>query len=202
MGVHTLLLGLFCPMELHHSWFLSEFFFFFIFTLQPQVVKCCRLTHSVILRRVRLLKRKEQNSFSFRPGNLKRGMTSVVDESTMKRSRTSSISSVSGAHAPRGTPGTARNPIHSSYSSSGGISQVKLSVPTLSSAAPAEPKKTHELHSCVSLYSSGNALHPAQVCPVLGRLVHRLQRQPQKNPGQRFVFPAGTNQTKEPQTHL
>lgn len=148
------------------------------------MVKCCRLTHSVILRSVRLLKRKEQNSFSFRPGNLKRGMTSLVDESTMKRSRTSSISSVSGAHAPRGTPGTARNPIHSSYSSSGGISQVKLSVPTLSSAAPAEPKKTHELHSCVSLYSSGNALHPAQVCPVLGRLVHRLQRQPQKNPGQ------------------
>lgn len=112
-------------------------------------------------------------------------MTSLVDESTMKRSRTSSISSVSGAHAPRGTPGTTRNPIHSSYSSSGGISQVKLSVPTLSSAAPAElKKKPHELHSCVSLYSSGNALHPAQVCPVLGRLVHRLQRQPQKNPGQ------------------
>lgn len=145
MGVHTLLLGLFCPMELHHSLFLSEFNFFnLFFLLQPQVVKCCRLTHSVCNSAKCMIVEKKimQNSFSFRPGNLKRGMTSLVDESTMKRSRTSSISSVSGAHAPRGTPGTTRNPIHSSYSSSGGISQVKLSVPTLSSAAPAEPKKT------------------------------------------------------------
>lgn len=47
VGVHTLLLGLFCPMELHHSLFLSEFNFFnLFFLLQPQVVKC-RLTHSV-----------------------------------------------------------------------------------------------------------------------------------------------------------
>uniref|UniRef100_A0A3Q3X2T0 Uncharacterized protein n=1 Tax=Mola mola TaxID=94237 RepID=A0A3Q3X2T0_MOLML len=51
------------------------------------------------------------------PGNLKRGMTSLMEESTMKRSRTSSISSGSGVHAPRGTQGTIRNPIHSSYSS-------------------------------------------------------------------------------------
>lgn len=84
-----------------------------------------------------------QSSFSFRPGNLKRGMTSLVDESTMKRSRTSSISSVSGIHAPKGTPGTARNPIHSSYSSSGGISQVKLRVLKLCSAALAETRKPH-----------------------------------------------------------
>lgn len=107
------------------------------------MVKCCRLTHSVCnSAKCKIAEKKMENSIYFRPGNLKRGMTSLVDESTMKRSRTSSISSVSGAHAPRGTPGTTRNPIHSSYSSSGGISQVKLSVPTLSSAAPAEPKKT------------------------------------------------------------
>ncbi|XP_044226399.1 nuclear envelope pore membrane protein POM 121 [Thunnus albacares] len=60
-----------------------------------------------------------------KPGSLKRGMTSVAEESIMKRSRTSSISSGSGVHAPRGTPGTRRNPIHSSYSSSLGLSQWK-----------------------------------------------------------------------------
>lgn len=43
----------------------------------------------------------------------------------MKRSRTSSISSGSGVHAPRGTTGSWRNPIHSSYSSTLGLSQVK-----------------------------------------------------------------------------
>ncbi|XP_036975012.1 nuclear envelope pore membrane protein POM 121 [Acanthopagrus latus] len=60
-----------------------------------------------------------------KPGSLKRGMTSLVEESIMKRSRTSSISSASGAHAPRGTPGSTRNPIYSSYSSTLGISQLK-----------------------------------------------------------------------------
>ncbi|XP_061755011.1 nuclear envelope pore membrane protein POM 121 [Nerophis ophidion] len=61
-----------------------------------------------------------------KPGSLKRGMTSVAEESLMKRSRTSSISSASGIHAPRGTPGSKRNPIHSSYSSSlGGFVQLK-----------------------------------------------------------------------------
>lgn len=63
---------------------------------------------------------------SSRPGSLKRGMTSLMEESILKRSRTSSISSGSGVHAPRGTPGTTRNPIHSSYSSSLGLSQVTL----------------------------------------------------------------------------
>uniref|UniRef100_A0A096MDV8 POM121 transmembrane nucleoporin n=1 Tax=Poecilia formosa TaxID=48698 RepID=A0A096MDV8_POEFO len=58
-----------------------------------------------------------------KPGSLKRGMTSAIDETTMKRSRTSSISSGTGAHAPRGTPGTRRNAIQSSYSSSVGLSQ-------------------------------------------------------------------------------
>lgn len=61
---------------------------------------------------------------SSRPGSLKRGMTSVVEESTMKRSRTSSISSGSGVPTPRGTPGTKRNPISSSHSSSLGLPQV------------------------------------------------------------------------------
>lgn len=65
---------------------------------------------------------------SSRPGSLKRGMISLAEESIMKRSRTSSISSGSGVHAPRGTPGTTRNPIHSSYSSTLGISQVTLSL--------------------------------------------------------------------------
>ncbi|CAK6971404.1 nuclear envelope pore membrane protein POM 121 [Scomber scombrus] len=60
-----------------------------------------------------------------KPGNLKRGMTSVTEESIMKRSRTSSISSGSGVHAPRGTPGSRRNPINSSYSSTVGLSQWK-----------------------------------------------------------------------------
>ncbi|CAJ1063411.1 nuclear envelope pore membrane protein POM 121 [Xyrichtys novacula] len=60
-----------------------------------------------------------------KPGSLKRGMVSLAEESIMKRSRTSSISSGSGVHAPRGTPGTRRNPIHSSYSSSLGLSQWK-----------------------------------------------------------------------------
>ncbi|KAM6983589.1 nuclear envelope pore membrane protein POM 121 isoform 2-T2 [Tautogolabrus adspersus] len=60
-----------------------------------------------------------------KPGNLKRGMTSLAEESIVKRSRTSSISSGSGVHTPRGTPGSKRNPIHSSYSSSIGLSQWK-----------------------------------------------------------------------------
>ncbi|XP_040907379.1 nuclear envelope pore membrane protein POM 121 [Toxotes jaculatrix] len=60
-----------------------------------------------------------------KPGSLKRGMTSLAEESNVKRSRTSSISSGSGVHSPRGTPGTRRNPIHSSYSSSLGLSQWK-----------------------------------------------------------------------------
>ncbi|XP_027888322.1 nuclear envelope pore membrane protein POM 121 [Xiphophorus couchianus] len=60
-----------------------------------------------------------------KPGSLKRGMTLAIDETTMKRSRTSSISSGIGAHAARGTPGTRRNAIQSSYSSSIGLSQWK-----------------------------------------------------------------------------
>ncbi|XP_073685287.1 nuclear envelope pore membrane protein POM 121 isoform X2 [Garra rufa] len=59
-----------------------------------------------------------------KPGNLKRGMNSSLnEESIMKRSRTSSISSVSGAPIPSGVPGSVRNPIRSSYSSSQGYPQ-------------------------------------------------------------------------------
>ncbi|KAL7847389.1 hypothetical protein SRHO_G00223690 [Serrasalmus rhombeus] len=59
-----------------------------------------------------------------KPGSLKRGLNaSVLEESTMKRSRTSSISSVSGAPTSFGVPGSARNPIRSSYSSSQGYTQ-------------------------------------------------------------------------------
>lgn len=60
-----------------------------------------------------------------RPGSLKRGMNvSVLEESLVKRSRTSSISSVSGCPVSCGVPGSARNPIRSSYSSSQGYPQV------------------------------------------------------------------------------
>ncbi|XP_043107069.1 nuclear envelope pore membrane protein POM 121 [Puntigrus tetrazona] len=59
-----------------------------------------------------------------KPGSLKRGMnSSLIEESIMKRSRTSSISSVSGAPVPSGVPGSVRNPIRSSYSSSQGYPQ-------------------------------------------------------------------------------
>ncbi|XP_058645248.1 nuclear envelope pore membrane protein POM 121 isoform X2 [Onychostoma macrolepis] len=59
-----------------------------------------------------------------KPGSLKRGMNSSLnEESIMKRSRASSISSVSGAPVPSGVPGSVRNPIRSSYSSSQGYPQ-------------------------------------------------------------------------------
>uniref|UniRef100_A0A672N8R9 Nuclear envelope pore membrane protein POM 121-like n=1 Tax=Sinocyclocheilus grahami TaxID=75366 RepID=A0A672N8R9_SINGR len=59
-----------------------------------------------------------------KPGSLKRGMNSSLnEESIMKRSRTSSISSVSGAPVPSGVPGSVRNSIRSSYSSSQGYPQ-------------------------------------------------------------------------------
>ncbi|XP_019728987.1 nuclear envelope pore membrane protein POM 121 [Hippocampus comes] len=60
-----------------------------------------------------------------KPGSLKRGMITVAEDSTFKRSRTSSISSASGGHAPRGTLGSKRNPIQSSYSSTVGLMQFK-----------------------------------------------------------------------------
>lgn len=110
--VLTLPSNLFCPMELRHSWFLSEFNSVFLF--------CAVETQRNVLIQTPL-------SLSLsRPGNLKRGTTSLAEESMMKRSRTSSISSGSGVHAPRGTPGTKRNPIFSSYSSSLGFNQVTL----------------------------------------------------------------------------
>ncbi|XP_078786938.1 nuclear envelope pore membrane protein POM 121 isoform X2 [Oryzias latipes] len=60
-----------------------------------------------------------------KPGTLKRGITSVAEESTVKRSRTSSISSGTGAHASRESSGTRRNAIQSSYSSTVGLNQWK-----------------------------------------------------------------------------
>ncbi|XP_053501216.1 nuclear envelope pore membrane protein POM 121 [Ictalurus furcatus] len=62
-----------------------------------------------------------------KPGSLKRGLNvSVLEESMVKRSRTSSISSVSGCPVSFGVPGSARNPIRSSYSSSQGYPQRRL----------------------------------------------------------------------------
>ncbi|XP_046898906.1 nuclear envelope pore membrane protein POM 121 isoform X2 [Hypomesus transpacificus] len=61
-----------------------------------------------------------------KPGNLKRGIAAATaEDSIMKRSRTSSISSVNCGQAPSGTLGSARNPIRSSYSSSQGVAQGK-----------------------------------------------------------------------------
>uniref|UniRef100_A0A8C8CJ71 Uncharacterized protein n=1 Tax=Oncorhynchus tshawytscha TaxID=74940 RepID=A0A8C8CJ71_ONCTS len=57
--------------------------------------------------------------------SLKRGLNAMVEESTMKRSRTSSISSVSCGMTPSGTLGSVRNSIRSSLSSSQGITQWK-----------------------------------------------------------------------------
>uniref|UniRef100_H3CQC9 POM121 transmembrane nucleoporin n=1 Tax=Tetraodon nigroviridis TaxID=99883 RepID=H3CQC9_TETNG len=70
------------------------------------------------------------------PGSLKCGMISPMEEPTIKRSRTSSISSGAGIHAPRGTPGTTRNAIHSSFSSTLGLSQRKRSAPSSSVSSP------------------------------------------------------------------
>ncbi|KAF4082109.1 hypothetical protein AMELA_G00147820 [Ameiurus melas] len=62
-----------------------------------------------------------------KPGSLKRGLNvSLLEESMVKRSRTSSISSVSGCPVSCGVPGSARNPIRSSYSSSQGYPQRRL----------------------------------------------------------------------------
>ncbi|CAF97318.1 unnamed protein product, partial [Tetraodon nigroviridis] len=71
-----------------------------------------------------------------KPGSLKCGMISPMEEPTIKRSRTSSISSGAGIHAPRGTPGTTRNAIHSSFSSTLGLSQRKRSAPSPSVSSP------------------------------------------------------------------
>ncbi|XP_030217480.1 nuclear envelope pore membrane protein POM 121 [Gadus morhua] len=59
-----------------------------------------------------------------KPGTLKRG-TNSAEDAAVKRSRTSSISSGSAAPAPSGTPGSTRNPINSSYSSSRGLPKWK-----------------------------------------------------------------------------
>uniref|UniRef100_A0A8C6L069 POM121 transmembrane nucleoporin n=1 Tax=Nothobranchius furzeri TaxID=105023 RepID=A0A8C6L069_NOTFU len=90
-----------------------------------------------------------------KPGSLKRGMTASLDETTMKRSRTSSISSSSGVHAPRGTSGTRRNAIQSSYSSSIGFSQWKKP------SAPSSPLSSPE--SSRSQTPEGFAKRPRSV---------------------------------------
>ncbi|XP_055798349.1 nuclear envelope pore membrane protein POM 121-like [Salvelinus fontinalis] len=60
-----------------------------------------------------------------KPGTLKRGLNAMMEESTMKKSRTSSISSVSCGLTPSGTLGSVRNSIRSSLSSSQGFAQRK-----------------------------------------------------------------------------
>nr|XP_046181062.1 nuclear envelope pore membrane protein POM 121 isoform X2 [Oncorhynchus gorbuscha] len=60
-----------------------------------------------------------------KPGTLKRGLNAMTEESMMKKSRTSSISSVSCGLTPSGTLGSVRNSIRSSLSSSQGFAQRK-----------------------------------------------------------------------------
>ncbi|XP_048839811.1 nuclear envelope pore membrane protein POM 121 isoform X2 [Brienomyrus brachyistius] len=61
-----------------------------------------------------------------KPGSLKRGLNaSVMEESLIKRNRTSSMSSQTSSLDPCGVLGSARNPIRSSYSSSQGYPQRK-----------------------------------------------------------------------------
>ncbi|XP_029924487.1 nuclear envelope pore membrane protein POM 121 [Myripristis murdjan] len=71
-----------------------------------------------------------------KPGSLKRGMNPVMEESIVKRSRTSSVSSGSASYTPRGTLGSWRNPIHSSYSSSQGLQKKKASAPSSPLSSP------------------------------------------------------------------
>ncbi|XP_061868061.1 nuclear envelope pore membrane protein POM 121 isoform X2 [Colius striatus] len=79
-----------------------------------------------------------------KPGPLKRGLVShCPDDCSNKRSRTSSMSSLSNTY-PSGIPSSSRNAIASSYSSSGGIAQLwkrsGVSVSTLSSPASSRPQ--------------------------------------------------------------
>ncbi|XP_073730522.1 nuclear envelope pore membrane protein POM 121 isoform X5 [Misgurnus anguillicaudatus] len=68
-----------------------------------------------------LLENGDPSQLVPKPGNLKRGVNSpVLEETTMKRSRASSISSVSAGPVASGRSGSGRNAIHSSYSSSQG----------------------------------------------------------------------------------
>uniref|UniRef100_A0A8C7ST00 POM121 transmembrane nucleoporin n=1 Tax=Oncorhynchus mykiss TaxID=8022 RepID=A0A8C7ST00_ONCMY len=97
--------------------------------------------------------------------SLKRGLNAMVEESTMKRSRTSSISSVSCGLTPSGTLGSVRNSIRSSLSSSQGITQwKKASTRSLSplSSPGSSRSQTPERAS----------KKPSQctVCPVTGKL--------------------------------
>ncbi|XP_032003885.1 nuclear envelope pore membrane protein POM 121C-like [Hylobates moloch] len=65
-------------------------------------------------------------SFVPKPGSLKRGLNSQSsDDHLNKRSRSSSMSSLTGAYT-SGIPSSSRNAITSSYSSTRGISQVQV----------------------------------------------------------------------------
>lgn len=157
VGVHTLHLNHFCPMEHHHNWFPSEFI---VDRLIHTYNLCASSSCKIFLP-------------CSRPGSLKRGMTSLMEESIMKRSRTSSISSGTGFHAPRGTPGTTRNPIHSSYSSTLGLSQVELCLLCLC----VWPCRGKVQFLCFILCFRENDQHPVPLCPALDHLAPRLQKE-------------------------
>ncbi|XP_041096885.1 nuclear envelope pore membrane protein POM 121 isoform X1 [Polyodon spathula] len=99
-----------------------------------------------------------------KPGTLKRSANSLVlEDPSMKRSRTSSISSLN-CTAPSGVPGSVRNSIHSSYSSTRGYSQLRkisaLNMSPLSSPgssrsqtperSPKKPREENSHHSSTS----------------------------------------------------
>ncbi|CAB1352399.1 unnamed protein product [Coregonus sp. 'balchen'] len=92
---------------------------------------CSRETVLSVLKESRKREVDDEDDRSFTAGQkskrstLKRGLNAMVEESTMKRSRTFSISSVSCGLTPSGTLGTVRNSILSSLSSSQGFAQRK-----------------------------------------------------------------------------
>nr|XP_055064023.1 nuclear envelope pore membrane protein POM 121 isoform X2 [Misgurnus anguillicaudatus] len=91
-----------------------------------------------------LLENGDPSQLVPKPGNLKRGVNSpVLEETTMKRSRASSISSVSAGPVPSGRSGSGRNAIHSSYSSSQGYPRVTSNSCTRLNLSETTMKRSH-----------------------------------------------------------
>ncbi|XP_072303085.1 nuclear envelope pore membrane protein POM 121 isoform X2 [Eucyclogobius newberryi] len=123
-----------------------------------------------------------------KPGNLKRALT-VSSEEQVKRSRTSSVSSSSGAPTFRGTPSSRRNPITSSYSSSKGLGQQKRPwAPSVLSSPGASRPHTPE-------GSSKRAREEEQKCPSPKPSV-----KPDRTSGQMLVLDASSSPPAEPGT--
>ncbi|KAM9788736.1 nuclear envelope pore membrane protein POM 121 [Neosynchiropus ocellatus] len=118
-----------------------------------------------------------------KPGSLKRGATLGAEESITKRSRTSSISSVSGVHAHRTSASTSRNAIFSSYSSSKGFFQKP--------SAPSSPMSTPGSSRCQT--PEGVAKRPREdnfPSPSLSSTVRAEKTAAEKPPATSKVTPA------------